>query len=182
MIFNIIVKDENKDTFSIRKDENNKNIFIPSFFDKKQKNSIVSNDILNLLEKSGLRPSDAVVDFANLSLAVYVTDQIINRGKYGYFGWSRYFKVYIPVVDEKKWTLLKNAIEQALSFLSGDKWEINFRERKSTFEVQTKIKEKIKSVCLFSGGLDSFIGATNILSNQNVALVGHHKGGGGRGI
>ena len=79
-----------------------------------------------------------------------------------------------------------------LNFLTGDRWKICFRERKLT-EIEKKAKEKwekvteknvnISKICMFSGGLDSCIGALNLLCDKEDAsdtvFVSHYGGGKG---
>ena len=63
-------------------------------------------------------------------------------------------------------------MQNLLSFLSGDKWEIEFRERKSKIVATLGLNKDIANVCLLSGGLDSFIGAIDLMSNgDNISFV-----------
>ena len=75
-----------------------------------------------------------------------------------------------------------------LNFLSGDKWTFIFRRReqseeeKINYEKWEKSKQKIKNydqICMFSGGMDSLIGAIDLLeSNSDKTLFVSHYGGG----
>ena len=77
-----------------------------------------------------------------------------------------------------------------LRFLTGDHWIVEIRSRPQAEPmVEEPLNQKPKksveldghtTVCLFSGGMDSFAGACQILSAQKQAvLVGHHALGGG---
>src|SRR5690606_33157672 len=68
--------------------------------------------------------------------------------------------------------------EDTLSFLSGDKWILYFRAADEGFpELQSGIF-KSKRVCLFSGGMDSFIGVNDLINQyDHIATISHHKGG-----
>ena len=180
MIFSIIVKENKDDSFSVPSNDKNKVHFISSYRDfNLNDEKHVSHSILSGLNMNSLSPSENVIDFVNLSLGVYVFDQLVPRASYGYFGWNRYFKFYLPVADVEKWNTLKPDIEKFLSFLSGDKWELNFRKRELIYENHKREENKIEKVSLLSGGLDSFVGAVDLLNNgtKNIAFVSHHKMG-----
>ena len=98
----------------------------------------------------------------------------------------------MPVLCVDKWNVCQSLVEEMLNFLTGDKWKICFRERKLT-EIEKKAKKKwekvtvknvnISKICMFSGGLDSCIGALNLLCDKEDAsdmlFVSHYGGGKG---
>jgi hypothetical protein len=130
------------------------------------------------------------LDLLYISMAVYFADKRVLREN-TYDGWTRSFKVYIPVLKIDKWKSQKEHLEHMISFLSGDNWSFEFRERKQN-DLEKKVEQKIGSwyledkfspdeFCMLSGGLDSFIGAIDLLSqNKKVAFVGIY--GGGKGV
>lgn len=92
----------------------------------------------------------------------------------------------IPVIELEKWNSNKKLLENMLNFLSGDTWKIEFRKREITEKEKrylSKISDKESDdsvICMFSGGLDSFIGAIDILEkNKNVKFISHYGGGKG---
>lgn len=130
------------------------------------------------------------LDLFYISLMVYYADKKISR-THTSDGWTRTFKLYMPVLEYDKWIKNKKLLEEMVSFLSGDIWEFEFRKRETNAvenKIQTKItkwhldnKFKPEAFCMLSGGLDSFIGAIDILSqNTNIAFVGIY--GGGKGV
>ena len=179
MKVNVIVKADKKDSFAPKLSTGEERIFLESIFSEAT-SIYVTHNIKPLVEKLPLIPQGGVEDFGNLSLAVYVIDQLLSRTAYGYQGWSRYFKIFIPVVDVPVWNNQISQIESMLSFLTGDKWEVEFRQRKAA-EIQSTVYNGLVShVSLFSGGLDSLIGTIDLLSHYSeIALISHHKGGGG---
>ncbi len=180
MIFNIIIKENKDDSFSIEENSKNKVHYLSSYRNYNlHEEKYVSYSILSELTKEKLSPSENAIDFINLSLGIYVFDQMVSREYFGYFSWNRYFKVYLPVADIEKWNKSKTHIENFLSFLSGDKWELYFRKREFIYDDFNRIENNIEKVCLLSGGLDSFIGAVDLLQNgtNSIAFVSHHKGG-----
>lgn len=182
MKVSVILKEDKNDSFGDKK----KHCFflnsiIVSPNDSKLKNPIVRHNIYNFLtskENFKLCPDSLSTDFANIALAVYSIDQVTNRDDFGHYGWSRYFELNIPVYNFEKWTSVKEKLEQTLSFLSGDKWLLNFRVCRNPFPSFSLSEFSAKRVCLFSGGMDSFIGITDLASNNDsLATVSHHKGG-----
>lgn len=122
-------------------------------------------------------------DFITVAASVYATDKRVprtgvNAGEVE-DNWTRNLVISIPVLDYDKWILIKNEFESALNFLSGDKWEIQFRKTELQFRnYSTKKKCKVingtfDAVSLFSGGLDSYSGAINLLEQgKNICFVG----------
>jgi len=127
----------------------------------------------------GLTFAPTVIDLVHLSLAVFAADKIALRSS-AYDSWSRDFKIYFPVADTALWTSCKEIIEESLSFLTGDHWQIRFRERESSTNHETARLPHSK-VCLLSGGLDSFIGAADAISEnrQNKVICISKYGNGG---
>ncbi|UTR14913.1 7-cyano-7-deazaguanine synthase [Salipaludibacillus sp. LMS25] len=130
------------------------------------------------------------IDLLMLSLAVYGADRYLLR-KEAVDGWKRNIHIHLPVLDLESMDGKKELIKNILDFLSGDNWELSFRQRKHTDEEKTyrdKIengkKDKINAnrICMFSGGLDSFIGAIDLLQEnvEEIIFVSHY--GGGKGV
>jgi 7-cyano-7-deazaguanine synthase in queuosine biosynthesis len=126
-----------------------------------------------------------------ISFAVFAADRLCSRND-SLDGWSRELKLSIPVLENDIWQRSKSHLEDMLDFLSGDHWEIEFRPRTESGIEQYYKKRWEKSpvkgvpfdnVCMFSGGLDSFIGAIDILEhaqkNQRTLFVSHYGGGKG---
>lgn len=119
---------------------------------------------------------------------VYYADRKYLR-KNSFDAWTRHFKIYMPVLELVNWNQNKSLLEQMVSFLSGDIWEFEFRKRGlnenekkiESWVVKTKKKYIPNGFCMLSGGLDSFIGAIDLLNEEkNLAFIGHY--GGGKGV
>lgn len=183
MKINIILKENSRDAFSIVDEAT---FYLDSIFTDPHtsvlQNPIVKHNIYTYLTKKNhfkLCPTSTLVaDFSNISIAVYSIDQICSREKMGYHGWSRFLNLHIPVYNIEKWLLVKSELENIFSFLSGDKWVINFRRCNDAFPNFMTSEFKSQKVCLFSGGMDSFIGISDLISqNSTLATVSHYKGG-----
>ena len=133
--------------------------------------------------------SPEAIDLLYISLAVFAADRLALRNN-AMDGWSRNIELYIPVLELSKWASNCGLLEKMTGFLSGDYWKFHFRKREFTAkELHHKLKmenskQTIKlydKICMFSGGLDSFIGAIDILENRtpNTLFVSHYGGGKG---
>lgn len=127
-------------------------------------------------------------DFFLISALVYGVDNLLSREKYSEDGWAREIEVKFPVYNLDKWLGNEILFEEALNFLTGDTWIISFGlnevenvfiEKKGRWQknIKTYEKEKIKSISLFSGGLDSLIGIIDELESlgedEKILLVSH---------
>lgn len=127
------------------------------------------------------------IDLFYISLMVFYADRKVLR-RVQPDAWTRCITIYMPVLSLDKWNANKQLLESMLGFLTGDHWQFNFRERKLNKyetlrkEVIQKSKNKLSTTefCMLSGGLDSFIGATNLLaSGHKPIFVGNYNGGKG---
>ena len=136
------------------------------------------------------KPSNVGLDLLFVGLSVSLADRIISRDM-TLDGWTRTIKIELPVIEYDKWIGLKKDLSNTLSFLSGDYWEIEFSKRSLTdYEKSFNSKKKrIKGssfaftdevdFCMLSGGLDSFIGAIDLLTvnERKVVFVNLHGSG-----
>lgn len=115
------------------------------------------------------RIPDEAFSLMLLSAIVYSIDRSVNRHKYSIDGWTREFDVDIKLPAPAKFQQCKNDIDRMLSFLTGDYWNCNFVE--NVLVEYPKFKpntyyDNITQVNLFSGGLDSLIGAIDYVANN----------------
>lgn len=136
-----------------------------------------------------LPPSNPLAtDFLLLASTVYSLDKLILR-KDAVDCWTRNIPVVLPVSDVDAWSGVKDELDTCLSFLTGDLWDITFNAQKASFinfghrHRRTDLfpfqRPAGDAVCLFSGGLDSLVGAIDWLQSngtQGLMLVGHHDG------
>jgi hypothetical protein len=133
----------------------------------------------------GIEPSETAFDLLVLAVAVYGADTRICRYSESQDSWTREIDIYLPVRDVALWEKRRGLLSETLEFLTGDKWRFLFRERPKGFTKITKrpkdddqeeleLDDKPTAACLFSGGLDSFIGAIDLLeAGENPLLVSH---------
>lgn len=139
--------------------------------------------LLERLFKLGARPSEAAVDLMIVATAVYAADTGVSRDRYADDGWTRLIDLSIPVSESALWRNRQDHLSRMLQFLTGDHWSFTFRDRPDDLQTFTKQPEEMDltdftQVSLFSGGLDSLIGAIDLLaSGQRPLLVSHYWDG-----
>ena len=129
----------------------------------------------------GLYPSETALDLGILAAAVTAADTRISRNTASQDSFTREIDLYLPVSDPELWEAHDHRIKVMLRFLTGDDWQVAFRPRQKKLGRLVKRKGRRKmldvdSVSLFSGGLDSFTGAIDLLSSGKKPLfVSHHR-------
>lgn len=139
---------------------------------------------LDDLAKLKIFPSEAGVDLMVVAAHVHAADTRLSRDTESQDNWTREIRLVIPVKDVALWQNGKPVLERMLNFLTGDLWTIDFRSRPKGFEkiVNPSAPELLglpfDGVSLFSGGLDSLIGAIDELDAGKTPLFVSHAGEG----
>ncbi len=139
---------------------------------------------LTWLAQSGLRPSQIGLDLLILAVHVHAADTRISRAEQSQDSWTREIRLVVPVSDVPRWNVASGTLMRALNFLTGDRWSIGFRSRPPRFEtIQSTVPDPLiaptfDTVALFSGGLDSLIGAIDLLETGSSPLLVSHYGEG----
>jgi len=115
-----------------------------------------------------------------LSAIAYAIDRSVDRHIYSIDGWSREFDVDIVIPAHEHFIERQDEINRMLSFLTGDYWNCKFigstNVKYPKFKTHTDY-DNIKQVNLFSGGLDSLIGAIDYLAKnpkEHLYLSSHY--------
>ena len=149
---------------------------LPIAIDKSGSPFEAASGLVNKVLRAGLTPLFATIDLLNIATAIFTADLRVSRG-YREDQWTRELILYLPVSDVELWDRARDTLVELASFLTGDVWQIHFRTRSAMeyANVAENTPEAVNSVCLFSGGLDSYVGAIDALSvGERVALVGHY--------
>jgi hypothetical protein len=132
------------------------------------------------LKAKNVFPSEVALDLVVLAAQVYAADTRISRATESDDAWTREIRVVVAVSDVVRWTGAAPVIERMLNFLTGDRWTIQFRPRPKRFALivpqANLIVPSFTGVSLFSGGLDSLIGAIDQLEAERVPLLVSHAG------
>lgn len=128
-------------------------------------------------------PTGEALELLLLASLVSIADTRINRVEASQDGWTREIGLYLPVADPAKWAPAKPVLERMLRFLTGDIWVVDFRLWEGKLGRPSRqaslLKPKFKGISLFSGGLDSLIGAIDRLeSSSEEILFASHKADG----
>lgn len=133
--------------------------------------------------------TDEALDLFYISLMVYCVDKRVSREEQD-DAWTRNLEMYIPVWKLEKWEACKQTLTKALNFLTGDHWTLHFRNRMALTDDESSYRKgrwhfrrSIRKIdtdtfCMLSGGLDSFIGAINLLIDGKKPIFVSHYGGG----
>lgn len=117
----------------------------------------------HLLEKAHLEISPLAWDFLSIALSVVAADFTDLREKSA-DGWTRLIDLEIAVQDPVFWNKQARALEAALRFLTTDRWTLTFHPGGFGPPAQLQALHPLEdSVVLLSGGLDSLIGAIDLV-------------------
>lgn len=138
--------------------------------------STVAENLGRLAENVGpLGPQG--LDFLLLAAAVYVADKKARR-RLAPDRWTRELELNAPVADPSRWEEATPALVEALSFLTGDRWKLEWRREENRLGgARGRGRGDFDAVCLLSGGLDSLIGAIDLLEDDRrprVLLIAHY--------
>lgn len=136
----------------------------------------ISNALKKLNEKD-IYPTEDGIDILIFAGLVYLSDTRISRSRNSEDSWTREISIEIPVYNLEKWLALSDLFKRMLDFLTGDKWSISFIKRNEELSGKSESENptpEFEAVTLFSGGMDSLIGAINHLEkHKKIALISH---------
>ena len=143
----------------------------------------ISNALTDLA-KLGALPSEIGIDLLVLAAHVHAADTRISRDTESQDSWTREIRIVVPVSDASLWTKNSELLKTTLNFLTGDRWIIDFRLRPRGFTTLRPVlppkapKPTYDCISLFSGGLDSLIGAIDLIEAGATPLFVSHAGEG----
>ena len=132
---------------------------------------------LSCLFKTPALPSPTVQAFLLAALGVWAADKWQPR-RLTPDAWTRQITLHLPMSGE--WLPLANRLAQVLNFLTGDDWTLKLREAPLDLGVKGEWPHSWSpdGVMLFSGGLDSLVGALDFLeAGQRLLLLSHYDFG-----
>lgn len=143
--------------------------------------SVIGNQVIDKVRRLGVGIPSQAMDFLTIALAVTAADTFIRRtGTED--GWTRRFSIQLPLHNPAPWISLKMDLQRALHFLSGDMWDLEFQPGGLSPPVPYRQQDRfqlvplrgLECVSLFSGGLDSAIGAIDLLTLGRTPLLVSH--------
>jgi 7-cyano-7-deazaguanine synthase in queuosine biosynthesis len=130
----------------------------------------IGHTLLDEVRKLHEAPTLRAWDFLSIALAVFGADRFIPRGP-SPDGWTRVISLEVEVVEPEPWSAQAVPLAAALRFLTGDIWHVNFRsggQRPPEFPRSVTDRD---CACLFSGGLDSLIGAADLIADGRRPIL-----------
>lgn len=130
----------------------------------------VGSTIPHIVRGERLRPNARAWDFAAISMAVVAADEGCSRTRSA-DGWTRQIELTVGVADSNFWTSHASHIARMLAFLTGDIWTLSFvgGGHQPAPDKSAALRQE-DVVCLLSGGLDSLIGAINLVGEDKKPL------------
>jgi hypothetical protein len=138
----------------------------------------IGGPVLAEVRRLGVPANARAFDFLTIAMAVTAADTFVDRAS-AHDGWAREFTLRIPLADPEPWRPVISLLEQALQFLSGDSWTIGLYPGGPPPPMPQTRGRRINlagqdCVSLFSGGLDSAIGALDLLAGgKRPILISH---------
>ena len=136
------------------------------------------------LARMKVHPTELGVDALVLATHVHAADTRISRTSESQDGWTREIRLIVPVSDPDRWNVAATTFMRLLNFLTGDRWTLWFRARPGEFSAVARRRPgrlaspAFDNIALFSGGLDSLIGAIDTLECGGTPLFVSHAGEG----
>ena len=171
----IVARMNAADTATVKVEQQDSHVTTLWFVDGDRRLAYGLGQILEQLATRGIYPQETAVDLAILAATVTAADTKIPRDEDSQDSWTREIDLYLPVADPDLWTKNCGLIERTLRFLTGDIWRVFFRNRQEGMDTLIDrapelVRSTFDSVCLFSGGLDSFVGAIDLLEESRQPI------------
>lgn len=106
-------------------------------------------------------------DLLSIALSVVAADAAGRRDR-SPDGWTRDFELNIAVADPRFWAAQTPTLQSTLAFMTTDRWALRFHPG-GLVEASPSTPEQPTEDCvvLLSGGLDSLVGAIDLVSTGN---------------
>jgi 7-cyano-7-deazaguanine synthase in queuosine biosynthesis len=118
-----------------------------------------------------LEPATRAWDFLSIALSVVTADFAGQRDE-SPDGWTRELELDVSVVDPAFWTSQAVPLAEALAFLTTDRWTLRFHDGGMLpAPPRDPVRPLEDCVALLSGGLDSLIGAIDLVAAGRKPFV-----------
>lgn len=115
-------------------------------------------------------PSQTSWDFLAFAMAAFGADRFVSRASSD-DGWTRLIAINVGVSNPDLWNTQAPRLAAALRFLTGDIWHLTFEAGGSSAPDIPAKRHDRDTVSLFSGGLDSLLGAIFLLNEQRSPFL-----------
>lgn len=132
--------------------------------------STVGTGLLRDVSRARLAPGTRAWDFLTLALAVNAADLAVERA-HSPDGWTRTIHLQVALHEPAPFRAIGEKIAEALRFLTGDFWRLQFVEGGEPPPRSTNARRfDADCVSLLSGGLDSLVGAIDLTAHGKHPL------------
>ncbi|WP_336055216.1 Qat anti-phage system QueC-like protein QatC [Nitratireductor sp. CH_MIT9313-5] len=160
-----------------------KHVFLYGSRPPREGTASVGGQLRDRIKRLGAPLGTRALDFLSIALAVTAADTFVSREECSGDGWARDFTLRIPLAEPDPWRGVSGELERALAFLSGDAWNLEFTNgglpppgKDEIRAVRNRLEiGSADSVCLFSGGLDSMIGARQLIEEGRTPILVSHS-------
>ncbi|WP_454021156.1 Qat anti-phage system QueC-like protein QatC [Azospirillum sp. Marseille-Q6669] len=138
----------------------------------------IGGPVCAAVRRLGVPAHRCAFDLLTVAMAVTAADTFVDR-RASADGWARELSLRVPLADPAPWRPIPPLLEEALRFLSGDLWTIEFLPGGPDRPIPQSRGRLTSlaghdSVSLFSGGLDSAIGVLDLMARgRKPVLVSH---------
>ncbi len=130
----------------------------------------VGHALPHVVHSLPIPPGVRAWDFLSIALSVFAVDRFVLRDRSA-DGWTRVLSLEVELADPDPWNAVAERLSAALRFLTGDIWTLRFTGGGTAPPTyQSKLHDR-DCVCLFSGGLDSLIGAMDLVAAGRRPLL-----------
>lgn len=135
-------------------------------------------ELISTLAESGQRPDSRAVELGLIAIGVWLADTRLARSTFSEDNWTREIDLVVPVSKPDSWSEQAALLNRILGVLSGDRWRVRFYKPKSALVPRIlrlcapyRRTANAPQIALFSGGLDSYTGAINLLKDSEISPV-----------
>ena len=136
------------------------------------------HQLLQHLKTNRQSPDPVALELALVAVAVWIADTRLSRTELSEDNWTREIEIVVPVRDPGVWCGHAALLERILGTLSGDIWRVMFyrsgqalRDYIDGICADARPRRDARPISLFSGGLDSYVGAIDALSRERFEPV-----------
>lgn len=123
----------------------------------------VGGAVRRVIQQRKLAPAARAWDLLSIALAVVTVDMAVRRDD-SPDGWTRVLDLHVAVCDRPFWAAHRDLVARQLEFLTTDIWKVAFLDGGVAPAVPRRaIRPRQDCVVLLSGGLDSLIGAMDLV-------------------
>lgn len=124
------------------------------------------SSIAETIRRLKLHPAPRAWDLLSIALSVIGADTSVRRNE-SPDGWTRQIDLQISVSDPVFWTSQNTILNQQLRFLTNDLWQCSFADGGLLpTQPQTPTLPDDDCIALLSGGLDSLVGALDLVTRE----------------